>query len=107
MTNIVKHIPTPQMLSTLVRILLDLGNRSKAVDLLNQAWNAMTDSSDEAFNGPFLLCQSRYDQLIPDGDWEDWLRASLIEAVELWGKFSSYYDPENANKRLEYLRFIG
>lgn len=107
MRELVEQRATPQRLSTLARILLDLGNRIDGVARINQAWQAMGTTDATEFYEPFLPCVARFDNVLPTSDWETWLRVSIVEGGERWGNFSSYYNPEDAKGRLEYLHQAG
>jgi FkbM family methyltransferase len=87
----------------LSRALADLGRRSLALTVMEQVLDAMREPPGEAFTLPFLPPLSSYDRKpIVSGRYQDWLQAAILEPIEAWRYFSSFF-ASGAIERIEPL----
>jgi ribosomal protein S12 methylthiotransferase accessory factor YcaO len=92
---------------TFARIARDLGAREMAVNsLAAQMQSAMQDQSVDLAE-PFLAPIERFDGLAPGERPADWVIAALLEAIERFAAFSSFYTGAGAAARLEMIDRLG
>jgi hypothetical protein len=94
-------------LASLARVARDFGERSLAVEALNELTNHISKTSEINPREPFLLPSSRLEAVAPNGALADWIFTSILESLESFSAFSSFYTRTSAVKRLQMIQSLG
>jgi FkbM family methyltransferase len=94
-------------LATLARVARDLGERALAVEALNELTNHISKTSEINPREPFLLPSSRLEAVAPNGALADWIFTSILESLESYSAFSSFYTRTSAVNRLQVIQSLG
>jgi len=82
----------------LARARYDLGQRVAAVELLKRVAQATVTAPPDAYSLPFLPPLAAFDTRPVVGTHDDWLKVCILEAVESWYAFSSFFDSSTAKR---------
>lgn len=93
--------------ASLARVALDYGMRSTAVAALLQLQNQIISTHRLVLDEPFLLPIRRMDSIDYQGHLIEFVLASLLEALELYGAYSSFYTGLATQQRLLSLQQLG
>ena len=99
--------PSHLRLASLARVARDYGERSLAVDALDQLSDAISQSNRVDLNEPFLAPGKRFDTLVPGDAPGNWVLAGVLEELERLAAYSSFYTGVSARPRLEAIRALG
>ena len=94
-------------LATLARVARDFGERSLAVETLNALTNHISKTSEINPREPFLLPSRRLESVPPGAGLADWIFTSILESLESFSAFSSFYTRTSAVKRLQMIQSLG
>jgi len=94
-------------LVSLARVARDYGARGVAVSALEHLGNAILEGKRVDPGEPFLAPSPRFESLPIGPAMEDWVRAGVLEALELLVHYSSFYTGPSARQRLELIARIG
>jgi len=94
-------------LATLARVARDFGERSLAVETLNELTNHISKTSQINPREPFLLPSRRLESVSPGAGLADWIFTSILESLESFSAFSSFYTRTSAVKRLQMIQSLG
>jgi len=98
-------------LQTYSRVMYELGNRAKAVQVLNDLLSQISPETRIALPEPFLPVSPRFDQipLSNKAQVTEWCLSSIIEQFEKLQAYSSFYiePPEQLQKMLTRLDYHG
>lgn len=86
--------PCPSGLACLIRVALDLGRRSVAVETLKQLLGVIGEPLDQPFFPP---CR-RYENVASEGREAEWFSAAAIEQLEISHKHSSIYSTDGFSR---------
>ena len=79
------------LLGTCARIARELGERQRAVDLLNQALGLCLHGDPGVPSGPFLPACAAFDKIDPRGRQAGWLKAALLDELVTLSAYSTYF----------------
>lgn len=100
--------PPSLHLASLARVASEFGAREAAVEALNQLAEYVMDGNKINVKEPFLAPIARFESVsVAPGQEVNWIMASVLEALEKFGAFSSFYPGEAARDRLELIRELG
>lgn len=85
----------PKLL-TLARILVDIGEREQAAQVLQRLVGHFEADGDIALLEPFLPLSEYHGRLEPNGHLAQWLLASILEQLEKWRTFTSFFGGEES-----------
>lgn len=89
---LIQHPDQLSFAMCLARAMFDLGYRALATQVMDQIMDAMQAPPAEAFTLPFLPPMAAYDRRpVVSGRYQDWLQAAIVEPVEIWRYFSSFF----------------
>jgi hypothetical protein len=94
-------------LATLARVARDFGERSLAVETLNALTNHISKTSEINPREPFLLPSRRLESVPPGAGLADWIFTSILESLESFSAFSSFYTRTSAVNRLQVIQSLG
>ena len=94
-------------LASLARVARDFGERSLAVEALNELTNHISKTSEINPREPFLLPSRRLESVPPGAGLADWIFTSILESLESFSAFSSFYTRTSAVKRLQMIQSLG
>lgn len=99
--------PTHLRLASMARVARDYGERSLAVDALDQLSDVISQTNRVDLNEPFLAPGQRFDALVPGDAPGNWVLAGVLEELERLAAYSSFYTGVSARPRLEAIRALG
>lgn len=99
--------PTARRLGTSARIAADLGWRRIATQQVTRALDLLVGAGPAADAEPFLPASRYFDGIHPGRSPENWLRASLLDALATQSAYSSYYWTRDMAVMLDLLRDTG
>jgi len=89
------------------RVALAFGNRHKSVQRLGELMDKISREQKIDLTEPFLPPIPRFDDINPTNQYGNWIAASLVEAIELFSTYSSFYTNAENLRRLEFLNNLG
>jgi hypothetical protein len=93
--------------STFARVARDLGARQDAVRALNALATRILSTKQINPREPFLIPVEAENWKMADGNHGNFVFASVLEGLEVFSAFSSFYSGPSARGRLEALRKLG
>ncbi len=96
-----------ERLSTFARIAFDVGERAIGVNIVTSIINQVGTQLNILVKEPILPANSKYDDIKPKGNIEEWLFASILEAFIINHAFSSYFTGNNSLSAIEQLDRYG
>ncbi len=102
-----KALPSPAQRLTRFRVLAELGQRSRALELLESLLGALPDVVEGCRREPFAAPSAAFEALDPQDRFEDWLKAGLLDAAETLGSFSGYFTGADSLARLSGMAVAG
>ena len=99
--------PSHLRLATMARVARDYGERSLAVDALDQLNGVIARNGRVDLDEPFLVPAKRFDSVAPGEAPGNWVLAAALEELERLAAYSSFYTGVDARPRLEAIRALG
>lgn len=99
--------PSDARRATLARVDFELGERSAAVSAVGALAHDITRSGQVDLSEPFLPPLLRFDTLPVGTEPTKWFLASVLEACETWGAFSSFFTGAAAQRSLQSIASLG
>lgn len=93
--------------ASLARVALDYGMRSTAFAALMQQQAMIVSTQKLVLDEPFLLPMSRMDSIVCQNHLVEFVLTALLEALELYGAYSSFYTGLATQQRLLTLQQLG
>jgi FkbM family methyltransferase len=94
-------------LATLARVARDFGERALAVQALNELTNHISKTNEINPREPFLSPSRRLEAVAPNGALGNWIFTSILESLESFSAFSSFYTRTSAFNRLQVIQSLG
>lgn len=94
-------------LATLAAIACAYGARQAAVTALERLLTRITEQGGMSLIEPFLMPCARLENAMPDEGLRFWTIAGLLESIEIWSGYSSFYAPEASFSRLKVMQSLG
>ncbi|MBY0578117.1 MAG: tetratricopeptide repeat protein [Burkholderiales bacterium] len=107
MTTLVNEAANLPRLLSLCRILIELGRREVAVNLLNHICALLDSGQEMALDEPFLALSIEHEKSEPGNSLAQWLAAMVLEERERLRAFSSFFTEEESLPVLEELHASG
>ena len=96
-----------ERLVTFSRIAFNAGERTLGVKILSDLYNEYSSNINYDLSELFLPASSRYDNITPDKNINDWLFSSILEQLITSHAFSTYYTKEKTLPLFKQLNDLG
>ncbi len=100
------HVTLPRLMS-LARVATELGQRSVAVQILNQMAQFFGQQNTIHLTEPFLAVSNEVESIAPDGRTGDWCLAGILGAKEKLQAFSSYFTGKSSLDEINIFLQLG
>lgn len=90
----------PMHLLSLGRVAVEAGARVNATHAFGALWNALISAGQVNMAEPFLAPSEQFEAVHPGKDPGRWLESALMDAIERFGRWSSYYTAAKSMNQL-------
>jgi tetratricopeptide (TPR) repeat protein len=107
LTMLVKECATLPRLLSLTRMLIDMGNREMAVNLLNQICELLHSGLPPTLDEPCLALSDTFAEMRPTDRADAWIVAMVLERREALRAFSTFFTGQESLAALEEVNSTG
>jgi len=102
-----ENYPSVSVALSLARVLLDLGLRQKAVNLLSQSISAIQSRDQISLPVPFLAPTEVFENIPTSDNFEAWLYSCIFTSHQIYSSYSSYFMSEADLRSIQVINQLG